>query len=717
MPPTESDGGDQSPHARRLRSTPLALHLGDRFELAVTREAWQSGRIPLEGGFCHLVDTVGQPVPVVLRGKSGQSADGVWDGGRGFLEVPKLRDLVGLPGAAGRLTLEVERVEDLTFRVGRELDSQGPCSIDLSPREIGTVPVRFDPADAAIVTEFAEGSHAALERYRLNRWAHSIALTPGFEELISLPSLREVIPYEHQLAAVKTVLNRMRGRALLADEVGLGKTVEAGIILSELLRRRLARRVLVLVPPGLVTQWQEELRRKFYLDFVTHDGEPFRQEGPEAWKRFERVVASFHTAKRSEHARVILEIPYDLVIVDEAHHLRNARTVLWQFVNRLKRTYLLLLTATPVQNDLEELFNMVTLLQPGQLKTLKAFRRDHVVRGDKRLPRDPEGLRRLLAEVMVRNRRATTPVALTRRVARTVIVEPDPAEHALYAGLSGFLREHYRRGSGITRMMAQTIQMELGSSPRAAAVTLERLLPRESVGSPVRDGLQSFLGRALRMREDAKSRALLGLLRSWSDKLLIFTRFRATQEHLADLLREANEPCVLYHGGLRRQEKEEAIRAFEGPCRILISTEAGGEGRNLQFAHGLVNYDLPWNPMRIEQRIGRLSRVGQTRDVYVFNLVARGTLEETLLEILDAKINMFELVIGEIDMILGQLATDQDFEELITDLWLSSENRDAFRLRMESLGEDLLKAKRAYFGIKELDDRIFGDALAPGGGA
>jgi len=176
--------------------------------------------------------------------------------------------------------------------------------------------------------------------------------------------------------------------------------------------------------------------------------------------------------------------------------------------------------------------------------------------------------------------------------------------------------------------------MELGSSPRAAAVTLERLLLRESVGSSVRDGLQSFLGRALSMREDAKSRALLGLLRSWSDKLLIFTRFRATQEHLTDLLREVDEPSVLYHGGLRRQEKEEAIRAFEGPSRILISTEAGGEGRNLQFAHGLVNYDLPWNPMRIEQRIGRLSRVGQTRDVYVFNLVAPGTIEETLLEIL-----------------------------------------------------------------------------------
>ena len=146
---------------------------------------------------------------------------------------------------------------------------------------------------------------------------------------------------------------------------------------------------------------------------------------------------------------------------------------------------------------------------------------------------------------------------------------------------------------------------------------------------------------------------------------------------------------------------------------MLLSTEAGGEGRNLQFAHGLVNYDLPWNPMRIEQRIGRLSRVGQTRDVHVFNLVAPGTIEEAILDVLDAKINMFELVIGEIDMILGQLSTDQDFEELVTDLWLGTAGPGAFRDGMRTLSEKLLNAKHAYLSIKALDDRLFGDALAP----
>jgi len=693
----------------------VTLFPGDRFELAVTRQAWAAGRIPLAGGFRHLVGDAGEPTAVSLRSESGQAAPGVWDGGRALLEVPDLCHLVRLTGPVGRLTLEVEQADARVFRVG--LASQAPTDgpVDPAQRDIGGVPVVFARSDAEIIQAFADGAHASLDAYQLNRWAHEIALTPGFDELVSLPFLREVIPYEHQLAAVKTVLTRMRGRALLADEVGLGKTVEAGIVMAELLRRRLARRVLVLVPPGLVTQWQEELRRKFRLDFVTHDAETFKLEGPEAWGRFERVVASFHTAKRAEHAATILDVPYDLVIVDEAHHLRNARTVLWQFVNRLRRTYLLLLTATPVQNDLEELFNLVTLLQPGQLSTLRAFRREHVVRGDRRQPRDAEGLRRLLAEVMVRNRRATTPVALTRRVARTILVEPSPAERELYSGLSAFLRDRCRRGSDITRMTLQTLQMELGSSPEAAAATLDRLLAKERWAPDTLDGLRRYRDLAGRLGDDAKSRALVSLLRSWGDKLLVFTRFRATQEHLARVLGDCGEPVVLYHGGLRRDEKEPAVRAFEGSCRVMISTEAGGEGRNLQFAHGLVNYDLPWNPMRIEQRIGRLSRVGQTREVHVFNLVAPGTLEEALLEVLDAKINMFELVIGEIDMILGQLATEQDFEDIVTDLWLASEDHDAFRARIGSLGDQLLAAKRAYLEIRETDDRIFGDALAPGG--
>ncbi len=686
---------------------------GDRFELPVPPETWKTGLIPLNGGFRHLVSPSGAPTTVEFRDDSGRVVTGQWDGENGILELSRLEYVRPATGLGHRLELHVEATAPLRFRVGPLGQGSLDLAWDTSSRGIAGITVRADPTDAEVLAAFAEGREEPLPAYRLNRWGHTLALTPGFDELVSLPFLRDVIPYEHQIAAVKTVLNRMRGRALLADEVGLGKTVEAAIVLAELWRRRLVRRVLVLAPPGLVTQWQEELRRKACLDFVTHDGEPFRQAGREAWRRFERVVASFHTAKRPEHARVIEEIPYDLVIVDEAHHLRNAHTVLWQFVNRLRRTYLLLLTATPVQNDLDELFNLVTLLQPGQLSTLRAFRRDHVTRGDRRQPRDPEGLRRLLTDVMVRNRRATTAVALTHRVARTVTVAPTAAEQTLYTELSEFLRQHGRPGGEITRMMAQTLQMELGSSPHAAAATLERLVGGMPPGLLLRE-VHRFNEQARSIHDDAKSRALLELVRAWPDKLLIFTRFRATQAHLAGVLGEAGESVALYHGALSRAQKDAAVRGFESEARILLATEAGGEGRNLQFAHGLVNYDLPWNPMRIEQRIGRLSRVGQTRDVHVFNLVAAGTIEETLLEVLDAKLNMFELVIGEIDMILGQLATDQDFEELVTDLWLASEDASAFRAQMQTLGDQLLTAKLAYVEAKALDDRLFGDALAAG---
>jgi SNF2 family DNA or RNA helicase len=688
--------------------------VGDRFILAIAPEACTSGRIPLPPWLRQLFGSAAAPIPVTLKAADGRAAAATWDDQGGFLNAAQLSGLLGVPPGSGRLALEFEAVSPPTFKVAlpgagtREL----PASSSLT--EMGGIPVRWHPSVGQVLADLAAGAHASLEAYTLQRWAHTIALSPGFEELLSLPFLQGVIPYEHQVAAVKMALNQMRGRAILADEVGLGKTIEAGIILAELHRRKLVRRVLVLVPPGLVAQWQEELGQKFCLDFISHDAEAFRRHGPEAWRRWERVVASFHTAKRPEHARVIQEVPYDLVIVDEAHHLRNARTALWQFVNGLKKTYLLLLTATPVQNDLEELFNLVTLLQPGQLRTLKAFRRDHMARGDRRQPRDPEGLRRVLAGVMVRNRRATTGMALTRRIARTLLVEPNPKERTLYAGLSDFLLDRYRHGRGITRMVVQTLQMELGSSPRAAAPTLERLLGREGLEREAHEALQGFLALAQAASEEAKARALLELLASWHDKLLIFTRYRATQDHLARLLAGAGETCALYHGGLSRQQKEDAVRAFQGPRRILVSTEAGGEGRNLQFAHGLVNYDLPWNPMRIEQRIGRISRVGQTREVHVFNLVARGTIEETLLAVLDAKINMFELVIGEIDMILGELETDQDFEELVTDLWLAAADRDDFRRRMDALGDRLLGAKQAYLEARALDDRLFGDALAPG---
>ncbi|MGH7335576.1 MAG: hypothetical protein ACREKS_23080, partial [Candidatus Rokuibacteriota bacterium] len=203
----------------------MPLHPGDRFELSVTRQAWESRCIPLPGHLRHVIDPTGAPTAVTYHGDdAGRSFDAVWDGASGCLELANPGDVARMEGEVGRLALLVEAATPLRLRVhlverGRlNLGADGPV------REIGTVPVRFDPADAEILAAFADGACSPLPVYELNRWATAIALTPGFDELVSLPFLRDVIAYEHQVAAVKTVLNRMRGRALLADEVGLGKT-------------------------------------------------------------------------------------------------------------------------------------------------------------------------------------------------------------------------------------------------------------------------------------------------------------------------------------------------------------------------------------------------------------------------------------------------------------------------------------------------------------
>ena len=214
-------------------------------------------------------------------------------------------------------------------------------------------------------------------------------------------------------------------------------------------------------------------------------------------------------------------------------------------------------------------------------------------------------------------------------------------------------------------------------------------------------------------RESTKVDRLLGLLDEFRDKMVIFTQFRATQELLERRLKEAGHDVAVFHGGLSRLEKEAAIERFRGPARLLLCTEAGSEGRNLQFAHAVCNFDLPWNPMKIEQRIGRLSRIGQTHDVHVFNLVAADTVEAAVLHLLEAKLNMFELVIGEVDMILGNLDDEREFQDVVADLWAESADQDDFARRIDDLGDRLLEAKRAYFEQRAIDDKLFGNRFAP----
>lgn len=536
----------------------------------------------------------------------------------------------------------------------------------------------------------------------------------GFQDLISLSTLHGVEFYVYQ---TETALRVLRG---------------------------LAKKVLILTPPGLAGQWKEEMSSKFDLDFVTHEDDPFRSMTEEnAWAAFPFVIASMNYAKRSPQAEVIRQLHYDIVLVDEAHHLRNRTSVAWQFVNALDKKFILLLTATPVQNDLEELFNLVTLLKPGQLKAPRDFKREFVERSDPRKPKNTEMLRSLLADCMVRNTRSQIDRSLPPRRATTVKLRLSPAEEALYARVTGFLRSLYlaipsaevwdqttsRESDGPTpkpedsafpkengrkripvlnKMVIQTLLRELGSSPSAFAETGKNLLDNPKLPAEIRAFFEGAVRESLSIRRTTKEEALLSLLRSLGgEKAVVFTHYRRTLENLQSALTSSGISAGIYHGGISTEEKDAVVREFAANLPVLLSMEAGGEGRNLQFCRTLVNYDLPYNPMRIEQRVGRIHRIGQKRSVTIYNLAAEKTLEDYLLKILDEKINMFELVIGEMDMILGQIEEERGFEDVLLDLWMKSKSEEELVSGMSALGEKLLKAKEEYLETKATDEKIF----------
>ncbi|MDI3257913.1 MAG: SNF2-related protein [Kyrpidia sp.] len=548
--------------------------------------------------------------------------------------------------------------------------------------------------------------------FQLYEAAKQFAVT-RMDDLICLPHIRELEPFEYQLKTVKAVIHRFKGRALLCDEVGLGKTVEAGICMMEYIMRGLAKKILILVPPSLVNQWHEEMKRKFNQDFVRSDDREFVRLGEDAWRQYNKVIASISTAKRANHSRVISGIHYDLVVVDEAHHVKNRNSVAWQFVNSLKKKYMLLLTATPVQNSLEELYNLITLLKPGQLKTYQHFRRHFVADNQGIEVKNADKLKALLSEVMIRNRRNRVDVKFTKREAHTKTVRLSEPEERLYADLSRFIRANYTQDHPVfSRFMLKNMQEQMGSAFSSLVGSLEKLSVHPGLRPEERRAVREFAERAAEIaakeaEKSAKISELCRIVSGFGDKMIVFTKYRTTLDILVRALRQRNFRVAEFHGGLTRKEKDREVAYFREEADVLVSTEIGGEGRNLQFCNGMVNFDLPWNPMAIEQRIGRIHRIGQTRDVFVYNLAALHTLEHHMLYVLDRKINMFELVVGEVDMILGNIEESEEFSDLVMNAWVRSEDNAAMQREMEQISEQLLKNKQQLERMKELDERLF----------
>jgi len=536
--------------------------------------------------------------------------------------------------------------------------------------------------------------------------AARIAGALAADDVLLSPLEGRVTPLPHQLRALGRAVHGDGIRYLLADEVGLGKTIEAGLIVRELKLRGLLRRVLIVAPKGLITQWIAEMRDRFGEEFqLLQPGEQTAQTPDEnIWQRFDQVICSMDGVKPVDsrrgwsreqlaaHNRARFEglvtAGWDLVIVDEAHRLGGSSDTVARY--RLGQGLagaapaLLLLSATPHQGKTDAFARLIALLDPAAIPDRGTLNRErvhpYVIRTEKRQAIDAEGM-------PLFQPRTTTllPIAWQPR---------HQAQQQLYDAVTEYVREGYNQATAEHRtyigFLMILIQRLVTSSTRAIAATLERRLaalqaPEEQLTLAAvaeeewqdldgQEQLETLLRtrmialrneqaevrllldaaqRAANAGPDAKAEALLetiyGLQREEGDptlKVLIFTEFVPTQEMLRGFLADRGFSAVCLNGTMDMRERKAVQDAFAGEARILISTDAGGEGLNLQFCHVVVNYDIPWNPMRLEQRIGRVDRIGQQHPVRALNFVLEDTVEFRVREVLETKLALILKELG-----------------------------------------------------------------------
>ena len=584
--------------------------------------------------------------------------------------------------------------------------------------------IRIDAKNKFVLYNLQNGIFDSKNFFELHKKAVEISLIDNFERLIALDNVK-VSLFPHQVDTAFTVVNKLKLSALLADEVGLGKTIEAGIIIKELICRGLIKKILVLVPASLTTQWQDELKIKFNEQFVRSD--EFKTN--DFWSREDKIIASIDTAKQLKNASIIKEIGWDLILIDEAHKLKNEETLNYQFVEKIPKKYFFMLTATPMQNNLKELYNMFSLLKPGLLGTLNQFNTQFME--DIRTAKNQEELQSLLKEVMIRNRRKDIDIKFPDRIVPDpVAFELSKEEMDLYNELEKFIRAHYSAGVALVLMILQRVAT---SSTFAIANTLAKMIKSQTENKPFKldegdyeegvelekelkkvkfdvDWLKRLHKQAEIIKENTKGIELLKYVNKYlkDDKILIFTSFRKTQEYIFKILSGEGYKCAIFNGSMNWVDKDKAVEDFKGDTQILISTEAGGEGRNLQFCHVMINYDLPWNPMKIEQRIGRIHRLKQEHDVLIINFSSKGTIEEYILELLYKKIKLFEVVIGELDTILSNVVgTPDSFEKTIMQIIVKSKDRKEMKDKFGKLALDVEKGKKMYEKVKNFDGKVF----------
>ncbi|HLT31499.1 MAG TPA: SNF2-related protein [Myxococcaceae bacterium] len=555
----------------------------------------------------------------------------------------------------------------------------------------------------------------------------------------------------HQVEAAAFALDAMsRGGCMLADEVGLGKTIESGIVIGQLVAEGKGR-ILILSPATLRAQWQAELREKFDVESVVVDGRTVRASGNPFDQPFPVICSHPFAANRPEQLN---QIPWDLVVIDEAHRLRNAYKASNKTARGLRMALAgrpkLLLTATPLQNDLMELFGLMSFLDEEILGPEHAFRARYAL--DPEIGGlQPDAARELqsrLAPVVHRTlrRQVREYVRYTNR--RSVVEDfaPSPEEQDLYEKVSEYLRrsEVAAIEPGKKTLLTLVYRKLLASSTYAIAPTLRRLAenlrrrlasaqlqqqalsffePEEvkqyseeaeewsdEPGKPASLAtlqnevweLEQYADLADSITVNAKGEALKRALdrlftvaraHQWPEKAVVFTESRRTQDYLFSLLENAGwkgKVSLLSGDAGSPEERRQLVQDFREKTQILISTEAGAEGLNLQFCNLVVNYDLPWNPQRVEQRIGRCHRYGQKHDVLVLNFLNRqNAADARLFELLEKKLNLFDGVFGASDEILGALENGVDFERRVLEIYQSCRKPEEIEAAFNQLRNDL----------------------------
>jgi SNF2 family DNA or RNA helicase len=577
--------------------------------------------------------------------------------------------------------------------------------------------------DKDILHKLAKNEFEKPEILQLKFDAEAISQETAITRLISYDMIKKNLEYKlpYQPEGALRILRDMGGTALLADEVGLGKTITAGIALKECIERGFAKRVLILTPPSLVDQWVAELKEKFNMDFkiIEHESD---------WDKSNFVIASIDRVKifdkkkcEFRHVRAH-EFSWDLLIVDEAHKLKDKSTARWGFVDKLQKKRFLILTATPFQNDLLELYNLLHLLKRGHLGTLKEFKTQFLLRGNKRRPLNPNELKRKLDEVMIRRRRDETGIDYKKRIPKIIAVEQTKEEAEAYNATCDLLKTKYFSCSGKEingRLIIYAILPKVTSSSRSAAESLTRIAQDKEYHEGTREMAERILNQYKFLKKDSKIEKLVEVVRDIfkedaNAKILIYTRHPTTLKYIVEKLQPYDLKIVEFLGGLEREERTLRIKKFKEEAQILISTDTGAEGLNFQFCNNLINYDLPWNPMAVEQRIGRLDRIGQKRDMNIYSFATKGTMEEHVVDLIINKMCCIGLVIGELPIILFNLGLDGSsekgvgkIEEMLMNAFIDSKNNlEIFAQDIKKINQMIQQGINEYSQIKTFNEGV-----------